>query len=118
MKCLTTLFVWCALSLPVYAWEHYGGDLAGTRFVPESLISRKNIGDLKLAWQFRTGDATDGEGYFGNRSSFKATLILFEDKLILSFSKEWVYAFKQTPHFYVWINSRKKLLIESVEEVK
>ena len=76
MKCLTTLFAWCALSLPVHAWEHYGGDLAGTRFVPESLISRNNIGDLKLAWHFRTGDATDGEGYFGNRSSFKATPIL------------------------------------------
>ena len=102
MKCLTTLFVWCALSLPVYAWEHYGGDLAGTRFVPESLISRKNIGDLKLAWQFRTGDTTDGEGYFGNRSSFKATPILYEEKLIFSSGFNRVYALHPISGEMVW----------------
>ena len=37
-------------------WYTYGGSLASQRFVNASQITPDNVKDLKLAWQFRTGD--------------------------------------------------------------
>lgn len=37
-------------------WYTYGGSLASQRFANASQITPDNVKDLKLAWQFRTGD--------------------------------------------------------------
>ena len=37
-------------------WYTYGGSLASQRFVNSTQITPQNVKDLKLAWQFRTGD--------------------------------------------------------------
>ncbi|HBX7631238.1 membrane-bound PQQ-dependent dehydrogenase, glucose/quinate/shikimate family [Klebsiella pneumoniae] len=37
-------------------WYTYGGSLASQRFAPSHQITPENVKDLKLAWQFRTGD--------------------------------------------------------------
>jgi quinoprotein glucose dehydrogenase len=37
-------------------WEHYGGDEGGSRFSPLAQIDPGNVGQLKLAWSYRTGD--------------------------------------------------------------
>lgn len=37
-------------------WYTYGGSLASQRFVNSTQITPENVKDLKLAWQFRTGD--------------------------------------------------------------
>lgn len=36
-------------------WPHYGGDEGGSRFSPLTQINRDNVGQLELAWQYRTG---------------------------------------------------------------
>jgi quinoprotein glucose dehydrogenase len=38
-------------------WPAYGHDAGGERFSPLALINRSNVGQLKVAWTFRTGDA-------------------------------------------------------------
>lgn len=37
-------------------WPAYGRDQAGTRYSPLKQINDKNVGELKEAWTFRTGD--------------------------------------------------------------
>ncbi|MFM9269676.1 membrane-bound PQQ-dependent dehydrogenase, glucose/quinate/shikimate family [Halomonas elongata] len=37
-------------------WAAYGRDSAATRYSPLDQITPDNVGDLKIAWQYRTGD--------------------------------------------------------------
>jgi len=40
-------------------WPHYGGDEGGSRFSPLTQINKENVGNLELAWQYRTGAVKD-----------------------------------------------------------
>src|SRR6185503_15184134 len=37
-------------------WGSYGGDPGGTRHSPLTQIDRDNVGRLKIAWTYRTGE--------------------------------------------------------------
>ena len=41
-------------------WPAYGGDAGGTRFSPLAQIDRGNVARLKVAWEYRVGDVSDG----------------------------------------------------------
>jgi quinoprotein glucose dehydrogenase len=41
-------------------WPHYGADLGGTRYSPLKQIDKGNVGRLKTAWTYHTGDLNDG----------------------------------------------------------
>lgn len=70
---------------PVAEWRHHGGGLDGTRYAHDAWITPENVGTLEPAWEYRTGDATgDPDRYFGRNSTFKATPILFHDRLVFS----------------------------------
>lgn len=43
-------------------WEHYGQDMGGSRFVALDQITRDNVGQLKEAWRYETGDFSTGTG--------------------------------------------------------
>ncbi|MEO8225290.1 MAG: pyrroloquinoline quinone-dependent dehydrogenase [Gammaproteobacteria bacterium] len=49
-----------SLATPGHAqqWEHYGGDAGGQKFSPLKQITVANVGQLKVAWQYRTGELT------------------------------------------------------------
>lgn len=38
------------------AWEHYGGDAGGSHYSPLQQINTDNVGALKQAWSFSTGE--------------------------------------------------------------
>ncbi|GHB19289.1 membrane-bound PQQ-dependent dehydrogenase, glucose/quinate/shikimate family [Salinicola rhizosphaerae] len=40
-------------------WTAYGRDSAATRYSPLDQITPDNVGDLQVAWQYRTGDLLD-----------------------------------------------------------
>ncbi len=65
-------------------WPHWGADLGGKRFADVSGLTPQAVAGLEEAWRYRTGDSTDGTGYFGNPSSFKSTPILVADRLIFT----------------------------------
>lgn len=46
-------------------WPVYGGDQAGTKFSPLSQINRDNVHTLRVAWEWKTGDAPNEQ--FGTR---------------------------------------------------
>ena len=65
------------------SWLYYGGDAGGSRYSTLDEIDRDNVTRLEAAWQYRTGDYSDGSGGM-RESKFEATPILFDGKLIFS----------------------------------
>lgn len=100
---MKTLRVWTALGLLVMivagwgpaawaqgvsaagysGWYAYGGDAGGTRYAPLEQIDRSNVGDLEVAWTYRTGELGEGSPVAG-KLTFEATPVLFEGTLYLS----------------------------------
>jgi membrane-bound PQQ-dependent dehydrogenase (glucose/quinate/shikimate family) len=52
-------------------WEHYGSTLAETRFAPVDEVTAANVGTLKVAWTFRTGEGSSSHIAASNK--FNAT---------------------------------------------
>ena len=54
------------LGLPAAAqqpvWDTYNGDLAATKFSNVKSFTPDNVATLEKAWQFNTGDVSDGSG--------------------------------------------------------
>ena len=52
---------------PTVEWPFYGGDQAGTKYSSLAEITRDNVRDLEVAWEWKTGDAARKE--FGKRTA-------------------------------------------------
>lgn len=102
MTGLAGLLISCAEPHSSAGWLHYGSDLSGTRYSAAAEITPSNVTGLREVWRFRTGDATDGEGFFGRRSSFKATPILLDNKLIFSTGFNRVFAIHPATGDEIW----------------
>jgi quinoprotein glucose dehydrogenase len=64
-------------------WPYYGGDAGGGRYSPLTEIDRSNVAQLTLAWEYHTGDVSDGsEGR--RKSQFETTPIVVEGTMYLS----------------------------------
>jgi quinoprotein glucose dehydrogenase len=73
----------CAVAQQVgEGWPSYGGDAGGTRYSRAKQITLANVGRLRKAWEYKTGDVSDGSGAI-SATSFQATPILFDDTLYL-----------------------------------
>jgi quinoprotein glucose dehydrogenase len=65
------------------AWPQYGRDQEGTRYTPLSQINRSNVAYLEKAWEYHTGDFSDGSD--GRpETTFQATPILVDGVLYLA----------------------------------
>jgi quinoprotein glucose dehydrogenase len=72
-------------------WGSYGGDPGGNRHSPLSQINRENVGRLKIAWTYRTGEL--GAGFArADTLTFEATPILVRGSLYLSTATNIVIA--------------------------
>ncbi len=60
-------------------WVAYGGDNHATRYSPLSQITRDNVADLELVWEFRTGDMPEADERFSNQN----TPLKIGDRLLL-----------------------------------
>jgi quinoprotein glucose dehydrogenase len=72
-------------------WSAYGGDAGGSRYSALTQITPANVGDLRLAWTFRTGELGEGIKDW-RRSAFEATPILYDGALYLTTSSTDVVA--------------------------
>ena len=61
-------------------WHAYGGSGEGTRYMPFTDINKDNVGQLELAWTFRTGELGQ-DAREGHELTFEATPIIFENTL-------------------------------------
>ena len=98
-------------------WAHYGGSLGGDRYAAPSGITPESVERLTLAWVYRTGDATDGDGFDGNRSKFQATPILVRGKLIASTGFNRVFAVDAGTGEEVWTFDPKVSFARSYSEM-
>jgi quinoprotein glucose dehydrogenase len=94
---LFALMLWFALlesvaaAVPDGGWPAYGGDEGGTRYSPLAKITPANVGQLRVAWIFRTGELGQGVKDW-RRSAFEATPILHDGTLYLTTSSTDVVA--------------------------
>src|SRR5215469_6937763 len=64
-------------------WAAYGNDPGGMRYSPLTQIDRDNVAKLKVAWEYHTGDVSDGTKY-PRKSEFESTPIVVEGTLYLT----------------------------------
>jgi quinoprotein glucose dehydrogenase len=85
-------------------WLDYGNDRGGTRHSPSEQINPENVKGLEIAWEYHTGDVSDGRGEIPSTSAFEATPILVDGLLYVvtpfnrvialdpeSGEEQWVY---------------------------
>jgi quinoprotein glucose dehydrogenase len=58
-------------------WPFYGGDAGGARYSSLTQINKSNITELKVAWEYHTGDISDGSDN-RRKSEFETTPIVAE----------------------------------------
>lgn len=61
-------------------WEHYGNTNGGSRFAALDQIHRGNVGQLEVAWTYRTGDVAVSNG---NGAEDQTTPLQIGDRLYL-----------------------------------
>ena len=94
-------------SVPDAGWPSYGHDLGGTRYSPATQINRNNVGQLKVAWTYRTG-ALDGlERDLTEHAAFEATPILVDGRLYLSTPFDHVIALEPETGKKIWVYDPK-----------
>jgi quinoprotein glucose dehydrogenase len=74
---------------PVEEWKAYGNDPGSSRYSPLQEITTANVGNLKVAWTYRTGDLSDGKATWNGqkvwaRSTFEATPLMLDDTLYIA----------------------------------
>ncbi len=62
-------------------WPAYGGDQGGLRHTSAGEITPANVDRLEVAWTYRTGDVSDGEGDIPSTTAFEATPIFVDGTL-------------------------------------
>jgi quinoprotein glucose dehydrogenase len=66
-------------------WPTYGNDAGGTRYSPLAQIDRGNVGRLRVAWTYRTGEEASARGALeATPIVFEATPIVVDGTLYLS----------------------------------
>ena len=66
---------------PTADWIDYGGDRGGQRFSAATQITPANVKHLRKAWEYHTGDVSDGDGEIPSTTAFEATPILVDGTL-------------------------------------
>ena len=83
---------------PDHEWPVYGGDEGGTRFSPLDELHAGNVGQLAVAWTYRTGDILQGAS--GTR--FQATPLMVDGRLLVSTPFGRVIALKPDTGEVLW----------------
>jgi quinoprotein glucose dehydrogenase len=90
-----------AQKAPDTGWPTYGNDPGGTRYSPAKQIDKSNVGQLQVAWTYRTG-AFPHDEELDKKAAFEATPILIEGKLFLSTPYNHVIALNATTGAKLW----------------
>src|SRR5579863_6331182 len=90
-----------AQAAPDTGWPNYGNDPGGTRYSPAKQIDRSNVGQLKVAWTYRTG-ALPYDADLDHKAAFEATPILIAGKLYLSTPYDHVIALNAATGAKLW----------------
>ena len=62
-------------------WASYGGDPGGMKYSQLDQIDRGNVTQLEVAWEYDTGDSSDGRTEFPHRSAFATTPLVIDGRM-------------------------------------
>jgi quinoprotein glucose dehydrogenase len=68
---------------PTATWSQFGADASGARYSLLTQVNRENVAALGIAWEYQTGDVSDGERDIPSTSAFEATPIVVDDTMYL-----------------------------------
>src|SRR5580658_3844133 len=91
----------CAGQTKDIGWPNYGNDPGGARYSEARQIDASNVGQLKVAWTFRTG-ALDEKRDLNEKATFETTPILVDGKLYLSTPWGQVFALDPATGTKIW----------------
>src|SRR3984957_7952466 len=91
----------CLAQTKDVGWPYFGNDAAGARFSEARQIDPSNVGQLKVAWTFRTG-ALDEKRDLNEKATFETTPILVAGKLYLSTPWGQVFALDPATGTKIW----------------
>jgi quinoprotein glucose dehydrogenase len=77
------LLIVIGLPLAAAEWPYYGGDAGGSKYSPLRQINRSNVGRLRVAWTYHTGDVSDGSTN-PTRSAFEGTPLVIDGVMYLT----------------------------------
>jgi quinoprotein glucose dehydrogenase len=72
-----------AVDAGIADWPFYGGDAGGARYSPLTQIDKSNVAELKVAWEYHSGDVSD-DSDIRRKSEFEATPIVVDGTMYLS----------------------------------
>jgi quinoprotein glucose dehydrogenase len=99
---LALLLFWVGAHGAEVDWSAYGGDGRGQRHADVARITPKNVGDLELAWSFRTGELGEGFIQAADALTFEATPLLIGDTLYFNTATGKVFALDATTGTQRW----------------
>jgi quinoprotein glucose dehydrogenase len=79
-----------AATTPPGDWDHYGRTLEGQRYSPLDQITPDNVGQLKVAWQYQTGDVRRPDDV--GETTYQVTPLKVKDTLYLCTPHNWAIA--------------------------
>jgi quinoprotein glucose dehydrogenase len=82
-------------------WPAYGRDAGGARYSPIGQINHGNVGQLKVAWTYRTG-AEEVKSATSRNAAFESTPILVDGKLYLTTPYSRVIALNPVTGAEIW----------------
>ena len=91
----------CVPGLFSQEWPYFGGDAGGTRYSALEQINRRNVDDLRVAWEFDTEEFSDGTKY-PSRSAFEATPIMIDGVLYVTSPFAHLFALNADTGEKVW----------------
>jgi quinoprotein glucose dehydrogenase len=90
-----------AEAVPDGEWHAYGRTGAGQRYSPLAQITPQNVGDLQMAWHYRTGDVRGRPGD-PKETTFEVTPLKVGERLFLCTPHQSVIALDATTGKEVW----------------
>lgn len=79
-------------------WPAYGGTHHATRYSPLDRITRENVSQLELVWEFRTGDMPEEDERFSNQN----TPLKIDDRLLICSSMNKIIALDAVTGLEIW----------------
>src|SRR6267143_3437175 len=83
-------------------WQFYGGNQAGTRYSPLKEINRSNVGQLRRAWVYHTGELGLGLQTASFQASFSCTPLVVNGVMYLSTPSSRVIALDAETGNEIW----------------
>ena len=103
---------------PAGGWSYYGQDAGGRRYTAVHQINDRNVGQLTVAWTYRTGELETYTGTYAlDKAAFESTPILIGRTLYVSTPSDRVIALDAATGRQRWVYDPKVDLHEDYSEI-